>query len=53
MFRKNNKIDVQLLLIILLLIITLAAFYSGILPYPVGWLILLLLLVLRIRELGN
>ncbi|PYG02813.1 dihydroxy-acid dehydratase [Thioalkalivibrio sp. ALE21] len=32
--------DIPLLIIGLLLLATLAAFFAGVLPYPVGWIIL-------------
>lgn len=47
------KFDFPLLLIALLLILTLTAFFSGAFSYPVGWIILLLLLYFRVRELRD
>jgi dihydroxy-acid dehydratase len=44
---EGEKMDWILLLIGVLLIVTLAAFFAGIIPYPYGWMVLLVLLILR------
>jgi hypothetical protein len=40
--------DIPLLVIGALLILTLAAFFTGLLPYPIGWIILTAALVARL-----
>lgn len=45
--------DLLLLIIGLLLAATLIAFFSGILPYPFGWIVLGLLFTARLLHLRN
>jgi hypothetical protein len=40
--------DIPLLVIGALLILTLAAFFTGLLPYPIGWIILTAAFVARL-----
>jgi len=42
------KFDWITALLIVLLIATLIAFFTGVLPYPVGWIVLAALLVFRL-----
>ena len=44
----ETKLDPIAGLLILLLVATLAAFFTGIFPYPYGWLIIASLLVFRV-----
>ncbi len=43
--------DPSLILLVVLLIATLGAFLLGILPYPVGVLVLVVLIMIRIRSI--
>ena len=43
--------DIPLILISLLLVASLAAFFTGVLPYPIGSIILIAFLVARIYHL--
>lgn len=43
--------DLPLLLIGASLIAALTAYFMGFIPYPIGWLVLSLLLILRVRYL--
>ena len=43
--------DWILIMLIVLFIATLAAFYAGMLPYPIGWLVLAALIVLRVNQI--
>jgi hypothetical protein len=45
--------DPYVILLAILLIATLAAFFLGVLPYPVGVLVLVVLLMFRIRSIRN
>ena len=45
--------DKPLLIILLLLLATLGAFFAGLWPYPFGWIVLALLLVARLLHLKN
>jgi dihydroxy-acid dehydratase len=45
--------DIPLLVIIVLLSITLVAFFSGVIPYPIGWIVLSAFLLARLLQLSN
>ena len=45
--------DIPLLVIIILLGITLTAFFSGFIPYPIGWIILSAFLIARLLQLSG
>jgi uncharacterized membrane protein YjgN (DUF898 family) len=45
--------DPIVILLAFLLIVTLGAFFLGILPYPLGVLLLVVLLMMRVRSLRN
>jgi hypothetical protein len=45
--------DPYVILLVVLLAVTLGAFFLGILPYPVGVLVLVVLLMMRVRSLRN
>ena len=47
------KFDFQLFLLASILALTLTAFFAGALSYPVGLILLLVLLYFRFRELRN
>jgi hypothetical protein len=47
---EEADMDAVTVIIILLLAAVLAAFAYGILPYPVGWMVLLALLIARIVQ---
>lgn len=46
-----KHIDALLALLVLLLLLTLGAFFSGLFPYPLGWLVLLALIAARVTHL--
>lgn len=52
MFNKF-QIDIPLLIIFLLLVATLLAFFGGIFPYPFGIIILLFFAIARLIHLNN
>jgi hypothetical protein len=49
--RRATAMDRYLLLLSVLLLLTLGAFFAGFIRYPVGWLILSALLIMRINQL--
>ena len=50
---ENAAMDLPLLVIIILLGITLAAFVSGLIPYPIGWIVLSAFLIARLLQLSR
>lgn len=50
---KRTQIDMPLLIIVILLAATVAAFYTGLFPYPFGFIILSFALLGRILQLGG
>ena len=52
-FRENAAMDLPLLVIIVLLGITLTDFFSGLTPYPIGWIILSAFLIARLLQLSG
>jgi hypothetical protein len=46
-------LDPYVLVALILLMMTLGAFFSGIIPYPVGILVLVVFLMMRIRFIRN
>jgi hypothetical protein len=45
--------DKPLLIITLLLVATWVAFFMGLLPYPIGWIVLCFLFIARVMHLKN
>jgi dihydroxy-acid dehydratase len=50
---KVKFMDWILVVIGLSLIATLTAFLLGLIPYPIGWIVLLLLFALRVMQIKN
>ncbi len=48
---KTFKPDWIAAIIVVLLMATLAAFFTGIFPYPYGWIVLIALLVFRLTAI--
>ncbi len=48
-----NAMDIPLLVIAALLVASLTAFFSGVLPYPVGWIILGIAFIARLLYLAR
>jgi hypothetical protein len=42
------KVDWISIALVILLLATLGAFFSGVFPYPYGWIVLMVLLVMRL-----
>ncbi|WP_018863942.1 MULTISPECIES: hypothetical protein [Thioalkalivibrio] len=45
--------DIPLLILGLLLVASLAAFFTGVLPYPIGWIILTIAFIARLLFLAG
>ena len=50
---EDAAMDLPLLVIILLLGTTLTAFISGVIPYPIGWIVLSAFLIARLLQLSG
>jgi hypothetical protein len=49
----RNKLDIPLLLLIVLFLLTFSSFLTGILPYPLGFFVLLAFIIARLFYLQD